>query len=279
MCNARCTVTFKKINCTISYCSRTIICGNKCTHTGLWMVPLTKNAGDQAASPSATTNHVPLTTPSTVALAVNVDATSSTTEYARYIHQIMCSLPASTLLWALDLREELAAIPGLSAVLIKNHLPRSTATDKGHMCQHQANTACTCNMQSNIIATQAKVDCMFPPQELCAMQDVFCFAALADALTGTMYTNITGAFPVRSFKSTQYVFVAYIYDLNSIIVQAMPSHTNASMVQAFTKVISILKSGGYHLALNVMDNECPSVVKKYIRSESISIQLVPPHNH
>jgi len=29
------------------------------------------------------------------------------------------------------------------------------------------------------------------------MQDVFCFAALANTITGTMYTDITGAFPVR----------------------------------------------------------------------------------
>ncbi len=111
------------------------------------------------------------------------------------------------------------------------------------------------------------------------MQDAFCYAVLADAITGTMYTNITGAFPVCSFKSMQYVFVAYIYDLKAIIVWAMASCTNASMVQAFTEVISILKSGGYHRALNVTDNECSSVVEKYIRSKSINIQLTPPHNH
>jgi hypothetical protein len=29
------------------------------------------------------------------------------------------------------------------------------------------------------------------------MQDVFCFAALANTITGTKYTDITGAFPVR----------------------------------------------------------------------------------
>jgi predicted benzoate:H+ symporter BenE len=111
------------------------------------------------------------------------------------------------------------------------------------------------------------------------MQDMFCFAMLADAITGTMYTNITGAFPVRSFKSMQYVFVAYIYDLNPIVVRAMPSCTNVSMVQAFIEFISILKSGGYHPALNVMDKECSDAVKKYIRSKAINIQLVPPHNH
>jgi hypothetical protein len=56
------------------------------------------------------------------------------------------------------------------------------------------------NMLSNIIAACAKVDCMFPPQEISAMQYMFCFAALANAITGAMYTDITGAFPVRSFK-------------------------------------------------------------------------------
>ncbi len=109
---------------------------------------------------------------------------------------------------------------------------------------------------------------------------MFCYAALTNAITGTMYTNITSAFPVCSFKSMQYVFVAYIYNLNAIIVRAMPSCTNASMVQAFIKVISILKSGGYHPALNVMmDNECSAAVKKYIRSKAVNIQIIPPHNH
>jgi hypothetical protein len=134
-------------------------------------------------------------------------------------------------------------------------------------------------MQSDIFAAHAEVGCIFPPQEICAMQDMFCFAVLAVAKTGTMYTGITGAFPVCSFKCMQYMFVAYIYDLNAIIVRAMPSCTNTSMVQAFTKVISILKSGGYHPALNVMDKECSTAVEKYIRSKAINIQLVPPHNH
>jgi hypothetical protein len=147
----------------------------------------------------------------------------------------MCSWPASTLLRALDLSEELATIPGLTTTLIKNHLPCFSAAHKGHMQCHQANTASTRNMQAGIIAARAEVDRMFPPQKICAMQDMFSFAALDNAITGTMYTNITGAFPVHSFKSMQYMFVAYIYDLNAIIVRAMPSRTNVSMVQAFTK--------------------------------------------
>ncbi len=120
---------------------------------------------------------------------------------------------------------------------------------------------------------------MFPQHKICTMQDVFCFAALANTITGTMYTDITGAFPVRSFKSMQYIFVAYVYDLNAIIIRAMPSRTDASMVTAFSEAITTLKTGGYRPALNVMDNECSAAVEKYIRSERINIQLVPPHNH
>ena len=51
------------------------------------------------------------------------------------------------------------------------------------------------------------------------------------------------------------------------------------MVTAFNEVILTLKAGEYTLTLNVMDNECSVAVEKYIKSEKIGIQLVPPHNH
>ncbi len=132
MCNAGCTVTFTKINCTITYRGRTIICGHKCTHTGLWMIPLRAHDSQAANSPGSI-NHTPPTAAPTFAIAANIDATSSAAEYARYIHQFMCSPPSATLLRALDRSEELTTIPGLTPALIKNHLPCSTATDKGHM--------------------------------------------------------------------------------------------------------------------------------------------------
>ena len=77
----------------------------------------------------------------------------------------------------------------------------------------------------------------------------------------------------------QYLFVAYVYDLNAIIVHAMPTQTDASMITAFTEVIATLRARGYHPALNVMDNECSAAVEKSIKSSKTNIQLVPPHNH
>jgi hypothetical protein len=147
------------------------------------------------------------------------------------------------------------------------------------MCRHQANIASMHNIQSKIIAARAEVDHMFPPHKICVIQEVLCFAPFFDAITGTVFTNITGTFPICSFKSMQHVFVAYMYDFNAIIIRATPSCTNASMVQAFTKIITVLKSGGYYPALNVMDNKCSAAGKKYFRSGTINIQLVPHHKH
>jgi hypothetical protein len=62
---------------------------------------------------------------------------------------------------------------------------------------HPSNTASTRNKHADVILAQAKVNHMFPAHEACADQDMFCFAALADASTSTMHTDLTGAFPVR----------------------------------------------------------------------------------
>jgi hypothetical protein len=97
--------------------------------------------------------------------------------------------------------------------------------------------------------------------------------------TGTMYTNLPGAFPVHSFKSMQYIFVVYIYDLNAIPVHAMPSKNDTAMITAFTEILATLAARGYKPTLNVTDNECSKTVEACIKSNKMDIHLVPPHNH
>jgi hypothetical protein len=106
-----------------------------------------------------------------------------------------------------------------------------------------------------------------------------CFAALVDMHTGMMYTNGTGAFPVQSFRNMQYVFVAYIYDLNAILVRAMPSKNDEAMIATLKDILTILNTRGYALRLNVMDNECSKAFKAHIRRNNMDIHLVPPCNH
>ncbi len=77
----------------------------------------------------------------------------------------------------------------------------------------------------------------------------------------------------------QYIFVAYVDDLNAIIVRPMPSRTNAAFITAFTDVFGTLRVQDYQPHLNVMDNKCSKAVKPHIRTEKLNIQIVPPHNH
>jgi hypothetical protein len=212
-------------------------------------------------------------------MAANVEATSSAAKYAHYIHQLLCSPPTSTLIQALTISTELSTIPGLTPAFINNNLPCSTATNKGHMCKHRSNTASTRNIQNDKVAAWAEVDRMMPQQEACSMQDMFCFTVLTHTNTRTMYTDLTGSFPVQSFKNMQYIFVAYVYDLNAIIVSSMPTRTNTAIITAFKEVITVLRTRGYRPALNVMDNKCSTTVEQYICLEKINIQLVLLHNH
>jgi hypothetical protein len=89
----------------------------------------------------------------------------------------------------------------------------------------------------------------------------------------------TGAFPIQSFRNMQYVFVAYIYDHNAILVCAMPSKTDGAMIAAFMDILSNLNARGYSPMLNVMDNEFSNAAKVHIQSNYMDINLVPPHNH
>jgi hypothetical protein len=144
---------------------------------------------------------------------------------------------------------------------------------------HRQGIQSTQTMQQAIIQARRNVDNLQPDEEICATHDMFCFAALANLNTGTMYTNLLGAFPIHFFKSMQYIFMAYIYDLNAICVPAMPSKNNAAMITAFTKILATLAACSYKPTLNVTDNKCPWMVEVYIKSNKINIYFVPPHNH
>jgi hypothetical protein len=115
LCNTGCNVVSTKIGCTIMYRGKVILCGSKCTRTGLRMIPL-------CPTPPLTANNNQAKMLPTV-VAANVDATASTGEYARYIHQALCSLPGTTLIQALKHSRKLATIPGLTVHFINTHLP------------------------------------------------------------------------------------------------------------------------------------------------------------
>jgi hypothetical protein len=153
-----------------------------------------------------------------MAMAANVAAASTAGNHAHFLHQALCSPATPSLMRDFACSTKLKTFSDLTPHLIIHHLPPSTATNKGHMQEHHQKVQSTRTNQPAILQICAKVDHLVPTKEICAAQDMFCFATLADLHTGMMYTDGTGAFLVHSFWNMQYVFVAYIYDLNAIVM-------------------------------------------------------------
>ena len=138
------------------------------------------------------------------------------------MHQAFFSAPIQTIIDAAH-NDQLEGIPFLSKpALIRKYLAPSPATPKGRMKRTKKGTRSTRpkpKKSKKAAAEQPKeaqeVDCrVVPPDGQEAANNVFCFAALADKQTGTMYTDATGALPVLSLDGMQYFFVAYDYDTN-----------------------------------------------------------------
>ena len=109
--------------------------------------------------------------------------------------------------------------------------------------------------------------------------NVVCYAALTDTMTGTIYTDLPGPFPVRSIRNMQYIFVCYAYESNATLARPMKSRSDACMVTAYKDIYKYLESVKQKPTLNVTDNEASKAVQNYIKSKDIDWQLVEPDNH
>ena len=118
-------------------------------------------------------------------------------------------------------------------------------------------------------------------QQICTAIDheMFCFAALADVNNDMIYSDLTGKFPVQSFSGMNYIFIAYIYTINAILINQMKGMNDDNVVAVFKEIYAELEGGNCKPKLHVLDNQCPKAVKKYIKSEKVAIQLLKPYNH
>ena len=62
-----------------------------------------------------------------------------------------------------------------------------------------------------------------------------------DMTDGTIYTNLCGQFPVQSYPGIKYMFVAYIYKCNSILMRPMKDRTDENMVAVFQDIYDYVR--------------------------------------
>ena len=116
------------------------------------------------------------------------------------MHQSFFSLPIQQIVDA-AMNNQLEGIPFLSKPeLIRKYLPPSPATPKGRMKQPRTGLRTTRKKvtRKREVAAMRKARIESEPDEKNEANNIFCFTVLADKQTGTMYTDQTGALPVRS---------------------------------------------------------------------------------
>jgi hypothetical protein len=174
------------------------------------------------------------------------------------MHQLFFNVSIPTLLKAIN-NNQLINIPFMKSNLIKKYLAKSPATGKGRMKRPRAGI-CSTHQQTqqptapqpsvpesgtihpNAIQTTAHLS---PTNDHEHVNNVFCYAALADKQKGTLYTDATGALPARSLNGNQYYLVAYDYDTNYILPIPINSQSDNTIIDAFVKVFDQLKSKGF----------------------------------
>ena len=83
---------------------------------------------------------------------------------------------------------------------------------------------------------------MSPTEHVCSAteDEMFWYDVIGDTHKDTIYSDLTGRYPVQSYEGMNHIFVAYVYKLNAILLRSMKSREDASMVKAFTSVYTEL---------------------------------------
>ena len=98
-------------------------------------------------------------------------------------------------------------------------------------------------------------------------------------ISGNIYTDQKGRFPVTSSKGNTFILVAYHYDSNKIHAELLKTISGLDLTTSYKKLHMLLKNRGLRPNLHILDNECPNVLKIFMREVNKKIQLVPPHIH
>ena len=189
--------------------------------------------------------------------------TCSQAELAMYHHQSLGSPQKDTLLRALrEHPTQFETFPGLTYKLIRTNLPSSEATEKD-----------TWFWQESKVLPAAEEVCLAEEDE------IYCYVILDNNNDNTIYSDLTGEFPIESYDGKNYIFIAYVYKLNSIFTLPMKSWGKDSMISAFKEVCNKLEGLGQKPKFHILDNECSKCIQNVLEKKETKRHHVAPHNH
>ena len=152
--------------------------------------------------------------------------------------------------------------PGLNSPLITKHLVSLILTLMGHIKQEQ----------QGLCFTKYSI----PNKPLQKTQNTI-FSSINTSIK--TYMDLTGRFPYKSSRSNECILIAYHIDSNAILGQAIKKRLALTITNAWKQFYSIINHTSATPNSWILDNEISHYLQHAIRKNSISFQLVSPHNH
>ena len=88
-------------------------------------------------------------------------------------------------------------------------------------------------------------------------------------ISGKVATDQSGRFPTTSSKGNKYLMVLHEYDSNTILAKPMKNRSEAELVRSYTTLHEYLCLRDLKPNLHVLDNECPSGLKKFMTNDRV----------
>jgi hypothetical protein len=98
-------------------------------------------------------------------------------------------------------------------------------------------------------------------------------------ITGQVFSDQTGRFPVTSSKGNKYIMILYDYDSTAILAEPIKNRSATELLRAYSLLHQYLLDRGLKPQLQKLDNECSAALKQFMRTADIEFQLVPPYSH
>ncbi len=96
---------------------------------------------------------------------------------------------------------------------------------------------------------------------------------------GTLYNDLTGAFPFILLEGNVCFLIVYHYESNVILVLPILVFSDGIIFAAYKQQYKLLESKGFVIKFNLMDNQASNVMKQYLTPKQCDLMLVESNNH
>ena len=200
---------------------------------------------------------------------------STKRELAQYLHKACFSPAISTFLTAIK-NNHFTTWPGLTEDLIKNHLPVSEATVKGHMKEERHGLQSTQPRKQSTVPSKEPAPNPKPPDpEWTLMNDMNPVKQENETKTNQVafslhhnknnrhkgFMDLTGRFPFKSAREMEYLLIAYVYDANAILVEPLKNKQAKTITDAWERIHVKCRKAGMEANTWVLDNETSATLE------------------